>query len=130
MVESNYQFGKLQRFIMTLGERLKNAREAKEWTQAELGKKLGVSDATINRYEKEQRRPDPEMLRRLADILDVSIDYLTGRVDSARENALKYETLAAHRTDDPITDLPPEAQKSLEEFKEFILRKYGKSHKE
>jgi hypothetical protein len=37
-----------------------------------------------------------------------------------------FETLAAHRTDDPLNELPKEARRSLEEFQEYILRKYGK----
>jgi len=57
---------------MGFGERLKKARQRKGLTQAQLGKLLNVSDATINRYEREQRKPDPEMLRKLAEVLDVS----------------------------------------------------------
>jgi len=97
-------------------------------TQAELAQKLNVSDATSNRYEKGQRRPDPDMLRRLAETLDVSLDYLVARKDVVAESCARYgyETEAAHRKDDPMADLPPEAMRSLEEFKEYILRKYGK----
>ncbi|WP_338826312.1 HTH-type transcriptional regulator ImmR [Moorella thermoacetica] len=108
---------------MGLGGRLRKARENKGLTQAQLGKLLNVSDATINRYEREQRKPDPEMLRKLAGVLDVSVDYL---VNGPKASVYEDETLAAHRTDDPLKELPEEARRSLEEFKEYILRKYGK----
>lgn len=116
---------------MELGKRLKMAREAKGWTQAELGQLLNVSDATINRYERGQRRPDPNTLRRLAEALDVSLDHLVGLKDELKEAPSDYnpETEAAHRKDDPMSELPEEARKSLEDFKEFILKKYGKERK-
>lgn len=107
---------------MGFGERLKKARKNKGLTQAQLGKLLNVSDATINRYEREQRKPDPEMLRRLAEVLDVSVDYLV----NGPKTSVSDETLAAHRNDDPLRDLPEEARRSLQEFQEYILRKYGK----
>lgn len=72
---------------MDLGKRIRKARKAKKLTQEQLGKTANVSDATINRYEKGIRQPDPEMLGMIADILDVSVDYLLGRTDSPRPNA-------------------------------------------
>ncbi|MGQ9556903.1 MAG: helix-turn-helix domain-containing protein [Desulfurispora sp.] len=107
---------------MSLGERLKKARESRGLTQIQLGKMVNVSDATINRYERGQRKPTPEMLSKLAEILHVSVDYL---VDGPGETAYESATLAAHRTDDPLQELPEEAKRSLQEFQEYILRKYG-----
>ena len=74
---------------MDLGKRIRKARKVKKLTQEQLGKAANVSDATINRYENGIRQPDPEMLILLADILDVSVDYLLGRTDTPR---LKAET--------------------------------------
>jgi len=67
--------------VSDIGLRLKKLREEKKMTQAELGNKIGVSGATINRYEKGFRQPDPEMLSKIADFFDVSVDYLLGRDD-------------------------------------------------
>lgn len=61
---------------MSLGKRIKKARLAKELTQKQLAKLLKVTDATINRYEKDLRKPDPQMLKAIADVLGVSVDYL------------------------------------------------------
>ena len=68
------------------------------------------------------KEPDPEMLRKLAEVLDVSVDYL---LNGHKASVHDFETLAAHRTDDPLNELPKE-RRSLEEFQEYILRKYGK----
>jgi len=61
---------------MSLGKRIKKARLAKELTQKQLAELLNVTDATINRYEKDLRKPDPQMLKAIADVLGVSVDYL------------------------------------------------------
>lgn len=111
------------------GERIRLLRTKKELTQDELGKILGVGKATISQYESETRTPDARMLLRMADFFNTTIDYLLGRTDDPtppdKPNAA-VETLAAHRTDDPMADLPEEARRSLLEFQEYIFKKYGK----
>ena len=62
-----------------LGDRLREEREAKGLSQAELGRMLGVAGPTVHRYESNDRRPDPDMLVRLAELFGVSVDYLLGR---------------------------------------------------
>ncbi|NPV92093.1 MAG: helix-turn-helix transcriptional regulator [Firmicutes bacterium] len=122
-----------------LPARLKAMRDLRGLTQRQLAKKMNVSPSTIALYETGDRNPDPQMLKRLADCLDCSVDYLLGRtvLDGSRKLDGTYklngektnkglETEAAHRADDPMSELPDEAKKSLEEFKEFIFRKYGK----
>lgn len=107
---------------MPFGKRLKHLRSEKGLTQAELAKALSIGESTVSFYESGKRQPDYETLTRLADLFQVSIDFILGRSD------IRYqaETLAAHRSDDPTQELPEEARKSLEEFKDFILKKYDK----
>ncbi|MGG1598523.1 helix-turn-helix domain-containing protein [Paenibacillus naphthalenovorans] len=105
---------------MTFGEILTHLMEKNDVSREELAKKLGVSYWTVSKYATDKRFPDPEIINKIADIFEVSIDYLYGREK-------QITTQAAHRTDDPMSDLPEEAQKSLREFQEYILRKYGKS---
>ncbi|MBW2672110.1 MAG: helix-turn-helix domain-containing protein [Deltaproteobacteria bacterium] len=124
---------------MNFGNRLRQLRKEKGLTQAELAKLLSIGESTISFYESGKRQPDYETLIRIADLFNVSVDYLLGRtvLDGTKKIDGSYklnkeksnkgiETIAAHRTDDPMSELPEEARKSLEEFKEFILRKYGK----
>lgn len=59
-------------------ERLKQLRKKKGITQEELGKILGVGKSTICQYERGTRKPDIEMLKRIAQFFGVSIDYLLG----------------------------------------------------
>jgi len=69
---------------MMIGERIKSLREEKKITQQELAQYLGVSQKTISNYEKEERSPDPETLRKIADYFDVTVDYLLGRSNNRK----------------------------------------------
>lgn len=61
--------------------RLKELRRYKNITQKELSAILGVSPALIGFYENEINHPAPDMLIKIADYFDCSIDYLVGRED-------------------------------------------------
>lgn len=64
-----------------LAERLKQAREAKGLSQSECARRTGASQAAYSYYEQGLRIPSSTMLIRIADMLDVSLDWLTGRDD-------------------------------------------------
>lgn len=64
-----------------LGERLKELRLSRNLTQAEVGVQLGLSAGAISSYERGERMPDPNTLKRLADFYGVSADYLLNRTD-------------------------------------------------
>ena len=59
--------------------RLRELRKAKKLRQADLAAGVGVAQTTIANYEQHSRFPDEETLRRLADFLNTSLDYLLGR---------------------------------------------------
>ncbi|TKI63196.1 helix-turn-helix transcriptional regulator [Lysinibacillus mangiferihumi] len=61
---------------MTLGEKLKKSRNDKGLTQIEAAKKLGVTNGALSGYERNYRDPDIKMLKQMADLYEVSIDYL------------------------------------------------------
>jgi len=66
---------------LTLGERLKQAREEKRFTQVEVARKLGISNGAISGYERNYRDPDTETLTKLAELYEVDVDYLLGISD-------------------------------------------------
>ena len=61
--------------------RLKAARELREWNQGELGIKAGMPPSSIAHFESGSRKPSFDTLRRLANALEVTTDFLLGRVD-------------------------------------------------
>lgn len=64
---------------MTIGERIKRARENAGMTQLELGEKLGVTQQMVGIYEKNKRSPKTETLERIAAALEIPVtDLLFG----------------------------------------------------
>lgn len=61
---------------MTLGEKLKQARQAAGLSQEQLGARIGVSRSAIAKWEAEKGLPDIENLKLLARRLNVSVDAL------------------------------------------------------
>lgn len=66
---------------MTIGQRIAECRERRGWSQKKLGELLSVARTTVASWEQGARSPGKDDLRRLADIFNVSIDYLCGRAD-------------------------------------------------
>ncbi len=64
-----------------LGERLKELREDRGYTQKQLSDKLGLNSVTYLHYEKEQREPPLSLLAEIAVFYGVSVDYLLGLND-------------------------------------------------
>lgn len=64
---------------MDFGRRLKEIRKANKLSQSELANQLGVTQATIANYEKNQRSPNIETLLLLSDMFEITVDYLVGR---------------------------------------------------
>lgn len=67
---------------MAFNDRLKMAREDKELSQIDLATQIGVAKNTYSQYESGDRKPNYEILKKLADVLEVSIDYLLEKSDS------------------------------------------------
>ena len=57
-------------------DRLKELRNKAGLKQSELGEKVGVSSSTIGMYEQGRRSPDREMLIKLSNVFNVTLDYL------------------------------------------------------
>ncbi|SMC30667.1 helix-turn-helix domain-containing protein [Novosphingobium sp. B1] len=64
------------------GERLIAAREVRKLSQAELAQKSGLQAAAIGHFERNRRKPSFANVRALSQALNVSSDYLLGRVKS------------------------------------------------
>lgn len=76
-----------------LGARLKKARESKGLIQQQVADKLGVSNGAISGYERGYRDPDTDMLNKLADLYEVSLDWLSGRDEKGNDYTLPEEVI-------------------------------------
>lgn len=66
---------------MSVGDVILAARKAKGWTQEELAEKSSVTQAAINRYEHAVRKPDVDVLERLATALGVTVRFIQAAGD-------------------------------------------------
>lgn len=66
---------------------LKKARETAGYTQIQVAKMLSISDGTYKNYEQGNREPKGDMIVQLANLFNVSTDYLLGK-DSGEPDAL------------------------------------------
>lgn len=67
---------------MTFPERLKEIRNNKGLTQKQVAELIGITARNYQYYEAGGKEPTLSNLMALADALEVSMDYLAGRVDN------------------------------------------------
>lgn len=63
---------------MSFGQRLKELRKQRKWSQKDLCSKINVAQSMITQYENDQKFPSSETLVSIAKTFDVSLDYLMG----------------------------------------------------
>lgn len=63
---------------MNTGKIIVDLRDKKGWNQSELADKSGVSRVMIGKYERGEAVPSIEAAKKIADALEVSLDYLVG----------------------------------------------------
>lgn len=110
--------------MRTLGARLKEAREKKRLTQIEVSKKLGISNGTLSGYERDYRDPDTATLKKLANLYEVSIDWLSGNTAfNAKESSEPYITNDQARNDaiDAYNRLPQDKKKLVDDMIKALL---------
>lgn len=69
-----------------LASRLKNCREERNVTKAEMAHDLNIAPSSMTYYESGQAIPSIDKLYAIADYLNTSIDYLAGRMDKSAES--------------------------------------------
>ena len=79
-----------------VGAKIRALREEKHLTAEDLGKKIGVSRATITRYETGLRKTNQDSLFKLADALDVSINDFFPPVEKEKNPLITSNTLPSN----------------------------------
>ncbi|WP_158797330.1 helix-turn-helix domain-containing protein [Pedobacter sp. L105] len=72
---------------MTLGQQITVLRKKKKLSQGEMGKLVETSGDIIGRYERDEVKPSIEVVIRMADALQVSLDFLVGKTDLELDSA-------------------------------------------
>lgn len=78
----NFYFGVID--MINLATRLIELKEKNNVLQKDIAKSVGLSLRSYQRYEYGERNPTSDILIKLADYFDVSLDYLVGRSDDPK----------------------------------------------
>jgi len=71
-----------------IAENIVELRRSKKWTQAEMAEKLNYTDKAISKWERAESMPDIEVLKQIADLFGVTLDYFVHK--NAQEQKEKY----------------------------------------
>lgn len=62
--------------MLKIGDKITQLRKTKGWSQTDLAKAIEASREAIGKYERNEVIPSVEVAKRIADIFDVTLDYL------------------------------------------------------
>lgn len=77
--------------MLTFGERLRLAREAKGLKQSEVYKITNINNKSLSRYENDTTTPDPEAIKTLIELYQVSASFILGLTDDMKQINLETE---------------------------------------
>lgn len=78
---------------MEFSERLKKLRKQAQLTQVDVAKKLGISQPAYASWERGVKKPTQENLVKIAQVLNVSVDYLVGNSEEKSDELDNMELL-------------------------------------
>ena len=73
------------------GERIRALRESMNYSQMKFAQIFDLGQSSVVRYEKGEASPPLELLVRIADYFDVSLDYIFGRTDNPQGKLYEYK---------------------------------------
>ena len=105
------------------GERVKDLRKQKGMTQERLAEKAGITPAALSQIEKGARVPTIPVLHRIARVLGVSLDYLSGKTEKSElKDLLQQEGIKTFYRGLESLDL--EDKQAVMKYIEFLHSKY------
>ena len=101
--------------------RLRNARQMRNLSQSELADRAGLQPSAVSHFETGKRSPSFDNLKALSDALQVTTDYLLGRVDEPGATGAVASMLFRHAGKMSREDLD-----TLTSMAEMLAKKAGK----
>lgn len=101
---------------MNTGKIIAQLREEKGWSQTDLTDKSSVSRVMIGKYERGEAVPSIEAAKKIADALEVSLDYLVGEGINAHFDKKTVQSLQ------DIESLAPQIKDKLFFLIDMVIR--------
>lgn len=100
--------------------RIKDLRIKSGYSQKQIAEMLFVNQTAVSQWERGVTTPTKDTLLKLADIFNVSIDYLLGR----SSNTTEPDIVAFHKN--KSGDFTEEEREEIDNFIEYIISKRNK----
>ena len=106
----------------TIGDRIKSKRKEAGMTQLELANKLNVTDRAVSKWEQNEGNPDISILPRIADLFNVTLDYLMTGVEPKKEVIIMSKIELCAKNDDPsmIKSLPSNTDENGKTLLDYV----------
>lgn len=103
--------------------RIKQLRDENNWTQLELSQKMDCAMSSVAMYEKGDRKPSLEVLIKLSEIFNCSIDYILCKSDirnpeGQTDNVLNEAMIGMSKSD--YEKLTETQKKQIRDFALFV----------
>lgn len=115
---------------MNIAERIKNARLNKHYTQKELAELINVKSTTVSGWELGRNEPSIDTLKKLANKLDVSFDYLAGATDNPSNTNTQNDTALTWSDLDVPMPYGGKIPEDLKQTYADLAKSYFKRHPE
>ena len=111
---------------MEFSERLKNLRKQAHFTQVDVAGKLGISQQAYASWERGIKKPTQENLVKIAQVLDVTVDYLVGNSEEKSDELDSIELLFRMNSKGLTEEEKRVFKKELIEFMEERKKAFNK----
>lgn len=108
---------------MSVGNRLRHLRSLSGKTQGELAKQLYVTASSIGMYERDERTPSTDVLKKYSQLFDVSLDYILG--NERPIEGQDYITINVYGS--IPAGIPIEAIEEITDTEDLSLKEYDKN---
>jgi transcriptional regulator with XRE-family HTH domain len=104
--------------VMDISNNITRLRKEKNVSRDDLGTIVGTSGAVIGRYERNEITPSVEIANKIAQALDVSLDYLVGN------NTIIFKDKKILERIETISKMPTKEQEQLFNVIDALIRDY------
>ena len=111
---------------MEFAERLKTLRKQVKLTQAQIAKKIDISQQAYASWERGAKKPTQENLVKIAQVLNVSVDYLVGNSEEGIDELDNIELLFRMNSKGLTEEEKEIFKKELIEFMEYRKKVFDK----
>lgn len=103
----------------SLGERMRQLRRERDWSQEKLAKMVGAHIQSIGIYEKGDSVPTALVLKKIADAFGVSTDYL---ISGESDNSVQLKNKDLLKRVEQLDRINPDSLKGLIEMMDLVIR--------